>query len=253
MPAPVTYRSHWPRPTLANRSTMTAAPANLAPPAPIKVRPTKPESIQSAMRRPVPEAAGRPGVVVIRFPPDSRKSPMYIDTNILDVDSLMPHHGKGMQNNARHVWGACLVGALEGVSRPGGSGGGELEPEPDGPRRVGFPDARSAAPQGTVAGQYDWSQSMAHAGIDQCRGRSAREDGAGETEEYRRPARAPGRTHGERARAHHQDLSGARGGDGRGRRCPLKRGAAAVVAASKETGERREQRAPSEVRRGETL
>src|SRR5258705_1724570 len=220
---PVTYRNHWPRPTLANRSTMTAAPANLAPPAPIKVRATRPESVQSAMRRPVPEAAGRPSVVVIRSLLTRERALMYIDINILDVDSWMPYHGEGMQSNARHVWGACLVGAREGVSRPGGSGGGELEPEPDRPRRVGFPGARSAAPQGAVAGQYDWSQSMAHAGSDQCRGRSAGEDGAGETEEYRRPARAPGRTHGERARAHHQDLSGARGCDGRGRRCPLKR------------------------------
>jgi len=61
---------------------MTAAPANLALPAPIKVRATRPESNQSALRRPVPEAAGRPGAVV-RFPRDSRKSRasvLYADT-----------------------------------------------------------------------------------------------------------------------------------------------------------------------------
>src|SRR6202048_2471668 len=51
----------------------------------------------------------------------------------------------------------------------------------------------------------------------------------GETEEYRRPARAPGRTHGERPRAHHQDLWGTRGRDGRGRRGSLERGAADVA------------------------
>src|SRR6267142_1355470 len=110
------------------------------------------------------------------------------------------------QRNARHVWGSCLVGAREGVSRAGSSCGGELELEPGRSWRLGLPRARSAASQGTVAGKYDWSQSMAHAGIDQCRGRSAGEDSACETEEYRRPARAPGRTHAEGARAHHQDL-----------------------------------------------
>src|SRR5712664_4029865 len=144
--------------------------------------------------------------------------------------------GQGMQRNARHVWGSCLVGAREGVSRPGGSCGKELEPEPDRPRRLGFPCARSAAPQGTVAGQHDWSQGMAYAGIDQCGGRSAGEGSACETEEYRRPARAPGRTHGERARAHHQDLSGTRKCDGRGRWRPLKRGAADVAASAQKTG-----------------
>src|SRR5260370_34145443 len=33
------------------------------------------------------------------------------------------------------------------------------------------------------SGQYDWSKSVAHAGIDQCRGRSAGEESACETEE----------------------------------------------------------------------
>jgi hypothetical protein len=64
-----------------------------------------------------------------------------------------------------HVW-LVLVKAFHAR---GGSCGGELEPEPDRPRRLVFLCARSAAPQGTAAGQYDWSQSMATAGIDQCR------------------------------------------------------------------------------------
>src|SRR5260370_10828862 len=88
---------------------------------------------------------------------------------------------KGCREHARHVWGSCLVGTREGVSRPGGSCGGELEPEPDRPRRLGFPCARSAASQGTVAGQYDRPESMADAGIDQCCGRSAGEASAFET------------------------------------------------------------------------
>jgi len=44
---PVTYRKQWPRPALANSSTMSAAPANWALPASIEVRATRPESIQS--------------------------------------------------------------------------------------------------------------------------------------------------------------------------------------------------------------
>src|ERR1700688_2257572 len=98
---------------------------------------------------------------------------------------------KGSRENARHVWGSCLVGAREGLSRPEGSSGAELTLEPDRPRRLRFSRPRSVAPQGTVAGQYDWSQGMAHAGIDQCRGRSAGEESARETEEYLRSARAP--------------------------------------------------------------
>src|SRR5713101_1517707 len=152
---PVKYRNHWPRPTFANSSTIIAAPANLAPPAPIKTRATRPERIQRVMRRPLPEAAGSAFVVIIRFPPESRRVPStYIDVNILDVNGRMRYDGEGMQRHARHVWGSCLVGAREGVSRPGGSCGGELEPEPDGPRRLGFPCARSAAPHGIVAGQH---------------------------------------------------------------------------------------------------
>ena len=72
--------------------------------------------------------------------------------------------------------------------------------------------------------------SMAHTRIDQCRGRSAGEEGAREAEEYRRPARAPRGAHGERPRPHHQDLSGTCGRHGRGRRNPLPRGAADVAA-----------------------
>src|SRR6267378_3445636 len=71
---PVKYRNHWPRPTLANSSTMTPAPANLAPPAPVKARATRPERIQRVTRRPLSEAAGSAFVVVIGFPPESRKS-----------------------------------------------------------------------------------------------------------------------------------------------------------------------------------
>src|SRR6266568_5310830 len=97
---------------------------------------------------------------------------------------MMRRDGERTQRNARHVWGPCLVGAREGLSRPDGSRGEELGLEPGRPRRLGFSRPRSAAPQGTVAGQYDWSQSMAHAGIDQCRGRSAGEESACETEEY---------------------------------------------------------------------
>src|ERR1700681_3509372 len=44
-----------------------------------------------------------------------------------------------MQRNARHVGNSCLVGAREGLSRLGGSCAGELEPEPNRPRRLGFP------------------------------------------------------------------------------------------------------------------
>jgi len=65
------------------------------------------------------------------------------------------------------------------------------------------------------------------------------EHSACETEEYRRPARTPGRTHGEGARPHHQDFSGTRGRDGRRRRRPLKRGTADVAAAPQKTGKRR--------------
>ena|SRR6185503_17849295 len=106
---------------------------------------------------------------------------MYIDINIVDVNSRMRYDTEGVQQIARHVWGSCLVGAHKGFSRPGRSRGGEPEPEPDRPRRLGFPCALS---------------------------------GACETEEHLRPARA-----------HQQDLSGARGGDGRGLWRPLKRGA----------------------------
>src|SRR6202158_6645199 len=102
---------------------------------------------------------------------------------------MMKKDAERTQRNARHLRGSCRFGAREGVSRPSGSCGGEHELEPGRPRRLGFPCARSAAPQGTVAGQYDWSQSMAHARIDQCRGRSAGEESACETEEYGRPAR----------------------------------------------------------------
>src|SRR5258708_33631197 len=56
--------------------------------------------------------------------------------------------------------------------------GGEFEPEPVRPREPGVSRARSAAPQGTVAREYDWSESMAHAGVDQYRGRSTGEESA---------------------------------------------------------------------------
>jgi MarR family 2-MHQ and catechol resistance regulon transcriptional repressor len=41
-----------------------------------------------------------------------------------------------------------------------------------------FRGARSSAPPGTIAGQYNRSKSVAHAGIDQCRRRSAGEESA---------------------------------------------------------------------------
>ena len=47
-----------------------------------------------------------------------------------------------------HVW-LVLGKAFQAL---GGSCGGGLEPEPDRPRRLGFPCARGAAPQGAVAG-----------------------------------------------------------------------------------------------------
>jgi hypothetical protein len=54
-------------------------------------------------------------------------------------------------------------------------------------RRVQRRSAPSSTPQRPLAGQYDWCQTMAHAGIDQCRSRSAGEESACETEEYGRP------------------------------------------------------------------
>src|SRR5260370_1123775 len=81
-----------------------------------------------------------------------------------------------MQRNARRVGGSCLVGAHEGVSRLGGSCGGEPEAEPDRLGRLRFQCARSAAPQGTVAGQHDWSQSMAHAAMEAAAGVLSKEE-----------------------------------------------------------------------------
>jgi len=49
--------------------------------------------------------------------------------------------------------------------------------------------------------------------------------------EYGRPARAPGRTHGERTRAHHQDFSGARDRDGKRPSASSQKGAADLAAA----------------------
>jgi hypothetical protein len=49
--------------------------------------------------------------------------------------------------------------------------------------------------------------------------------------------RATGRTHFERPRAHRQDLSEARGRDGRGRPRPLRRGAADVLRLLKKLGQ----------------
>src|SRR5260370_12709404 len=138
----------------------------------------------------------------------------YIDSDILDVNGMRQADAERTQRNARHVGGSCLVGAREGISRPGGSCWEELELEPDRPRRLGFPCAGGPAPQGTVAGQYDWSESMAYAGIDQCGGRSAGGGSACETGEYRRPARAPGRTHGAGTPPPHHNLSGTRRHDG---------------------------------------
>ena len=90
-----------------------------------------------------------------------------------------------------------------------------------------------------TAGQYHWPQSMAHAGIDQCRGRSAGKESACEAREYRRPMSALGLAHGERTRAHHQDPSGARECEGRDRRRPLIRGAAELLRLLKKGGKRR--------------
>ncbi len=61
-----------------------------------------------------------------------------------------------------HVW-LVLAKAFRALSDHA------LEPERGRSWRLRFPCARSAAPQGTVAGKHDWSQSMAHPGIDQCR------------------------------------------------------------------------------------
>src|SRR5216683_3845000 len=84
------YRNHWPRPTLANRSTITAAPASLAAPAPTKVSVTSAERIQRVRRRPLPEAASGVLVVIIRFPLIATSFPnTYIDINIIDVNSRM--------------------------------------------------------------------------------------------------------------------------------------------------------------------
>src|ERR1700692_2750755 len=80
---------------------------------------------------------------------------------------------------------------------------------------------------------------MAHAGIDQRRDRPAGEEGTGETDEYRRPASAPGGTHGEGARAHRQDLSSTRRRDGRCRRGSLERRAADVAASLEKVGKGR--------------
>ena len=46
----------------------------------------------------------------------------------------------------------------------------ELEFARDRSRRFGFPSTRSTAQQRSIARQYDWSQSLAHAGINQRRG-----------------------------------------------------------------------------------
>src|SRR5258708_30367723 len=109
-----------------------------------------------------------------------------IDINILDANSMMNKDSKRTQRNARHIRGSCLVGAHQGVLRPGGSCREELELERGMPRRFGFPCPRSVAPQRTPAGQHHWSQSVAHAGIDQCRGGSLGEESACETQDHRR-------------------------------------------------------------------
>jgi predicted MFS family arabinose efflux permease len=49
-----------------------------------------------------------------------------------------------------------MVGARDGVSRLDGSRGEELEPEPEGTRRFGFPCTRSAASQGTAIEHGSW-------------------------------------------------------------------------------------------------
>src|SRR6267142_3842936 len=91
---PVKYRNHWPRPILANSSTITAAPANLAPPTPIKSRAAKPERIQRVVSWPLSEAAGSALVVIIRLPPVGAA---YIDINIIDVNNGTRQDAEGMQ------------------------------------------------------------------------------------------------------------------------------------------------------------
>src|SRR5258705_11132773 len=90
---PVKYRNHWPRPSLANRSNIAAAPASLAPPAPMKTRATRPERTQSVMRRPLLEVAGSECVMVMRCPRG------YIDVNMLDVNGRTRYDGQGMQED----------------------------------------------------------------------------------------------------------------------------------------------------------
>src|SRR6266853_666444 len=148
---PVRYRNHWPRPTLSNNSTIWAVPANFPPPTNANARATSPERVHRVMSRPLPEAAGSVFVVIIRFL--SSPSKIFIDLNILDVNGKMQEAAERTQRNARHIWGPCLVGAREGLSCLGGPCRGELEPERRRPRRLRFPCARSAAPQGTVASQ----------------------------------------------------------------------------------------------------
>ena len=41
------------------------------------------------------------------------------------------------------MWGSCLVSARQGLSSAGGSCERELEPEPERPRRFGFPGGKN--------------------------------------------------------------------------------------------------------------
>jgi len=105
-----------------------------------------------------------------------------------------------------HVW-LVLGKAFRALAAHAGE---SLKPEADRPRRLGFPCARSAAPQGTVAGQYDWTQSMAYApdrSVSRSIGwRRQRFVKRKNTDDRRVRLVEP---HGERARAlHHQDLFG---------------------------------------------
>src|SRR5207247_7916709 len=65
--APVRYRSHWPRPTLSNNSTIWAVPANLPLPTNTNAWATNPERVHRVMSRPLPEVAGSVFVVILRF------------------------------------------------------------------------------------------------------------------------------------------------------------------------------------------
>src|SRR6267378_1878945 len=164
------------------------------------------------------------------WPHDSlRPVKNYIDVNIVDVNDIVPADGvRANGAQARHLGSPCLARADEGLSRPEACCGKERERGPGRSRRFRFWRPRSAAPQRAAAGQYDRSQSLADAWIDQRSRRSAGAERAREADPHRRPARASRRADAKRTGAYHENLPGTCRGDGGGCSRAVESGAADV-------------------------